>query len=109
MDLYIVKGKSFVGEYFESVQLLEGMEEKPKCYIGLGKQINKTKINKLEEGLSYGSYRIILTDKEKIDEARKRIKDCVYKYNLKELNRCQEAIKAIDNHDFKKAIKITNY
>ncbi|HDR7922209.1 MULTISPECIES: hypothetical protein [Bacillus cereus group] len=109
MDLYIVKGKSFVGEYIESVQLLEGMEEKPKSYIGLGKQINKTKINKLEEGLSYGSYRIILTDKEKIDEARRRIKDCVYKYNLKELNRRQEAIKAIDNHDFTKAIKITNY
>lgn len=109
MDLYVVKGKVFSGEYIEGIQLLDGMEEKQKCYVGLGKQIHKTKINKVEGGLSYGSYRIIVKDKEKIDEARKRIKDCVYKYTLNELNRCQEAMKAIDNHDFTKAIKITNY
>jgi len=109
MDLYIVKGKAFAGVYSESVELLDGMEEKPKSFVGLGKKINKSKIDKIEMGLTYGSYQIILIDKEKINEARKLIKEEVYEYNMKNLKSYQESVEAINNHDFSKEIEINNY
>lgn len=108
MDLYIVRGKAFVGKYIEQIECLDGMDETPKCYVGLGKKIHKNKINQLENGTTIGSFQMIVTDKENINEARKQIKERVYQYNLKEFQRYQEAVKAIQEHDLSQEVKIRN-
>jgi hypothetical protein len=74
MDIFIVKGKALDGKYSENVHHLEGMEEKPKSYVGLGRKISKAKIGVIEEGVYHGMFQIVLTDKSEIDNARKKSK-----------------------------------
>ena len=109
MDIYIIKGNAIMGEYSESIHLLDEMEDKPKSYVGLGRKISKNKIGKLEEGNAYGVFQIILDDKGGIPEARKRIKEKVYEYNLKEYLKYKSVVESFSNYDIEKEIKIKDY
>lgn len=109
MDLYIVKARAFNDAYGERVEILKGMEEKQKSYVGLGKKINKNKIEKLEEGMFYGSFQIILTDKNKIYQSRKRLKEAIYNYHLKEFKKHESCIESINKHNLISEIKIKDY
>lgn len=98
MKLFIVKASAGKDYYSERVEVLDGMEEKPKTYVGQGKKINKDKIGKIEAGIFYGSFNMVLTDEVLIQDAREKLKERVYQYNLKEYTKYQDTLNAIKNH-----------
>lgn len=114
MDLYFITGSTFGGahssaEYVETVHVLREVEEKPKCYTKHRTKINKSKIDTVEKRTFPGSYQMIVTDKEKINEARRQVKERVLRYNVNELRKYQEKIQALENHDFTEELEIEKY
>jgi hypothetical protein len=109
LKLYIVKGMLFYDKYDEVVEILDDMEEKQKCYVRNGKRINKNKIGVLEEGLFKGSYKIVLIDKNEVQNARKKIKEKIWQNKMKELETIQKEIQALENHHLESEIRFKEY
>lgn len=109
MDIYIIEGKVTMNEYFEKIQLMTEMEEKPKTYIGEGRKFNKEQEGKIERGLIDGSYKTFLTNPGKMSEARSQIREKVLAYNLRELKKYQASVDHIRNYDIHQEIKIRKY
>lgn len=99
MIVYVVKGSVPLDKYIEGVEIVDELEEKPKSYVKKGRKISKDKINKIEEGMFYGSYRIHLTDKDLIDNARIQIRDKVLLYHQRIVEKHQKSLESIRNHD----------
>lgn len=105
MILYLVKGSATMGEYGDVVEVIGGLEEKPKSYVGQGRKINKDKINKLEEGMFYGSYNIHLIDKSLVEEARMRIRDRVLQYHQTIVEKHTKSVDSVKSFDIRSPIE----
>lgn len=99
MILYIVKARATHGGYNEEVEVLNKMEEKAKSFIGNNRRINKDNVDQLDEGMFFGSYQIVLTDKGEIQDARRTVKEAVRNYQLNKYEEAVIAISEIDAHD----------
>lgn len=107
--IYLVRGKGYYDEYREIIRIFENMNEKAKSYVGLGKRINKDKINKVQEGMFKGSFEIYLTNEAKINEARKIIKEKVIKYHRERYEDEKNTLDSLEKHSLDIDIKYREY
>lgn len=107
--LYLVKGNGYWDEYKEIIRIFEDMEEKSKSYVGLGRRINKDKINKVQEGAQRGSYEIFVNDEDKIKEARKIVKERVVKYHREKYEDEKNILDSLEKHSLDSIIQYREY
>lgn len=110
MDIYIVKAMSGSDGYRDSVSHLDNMKETKLSYSGNGRVIRKAKIGVLEEGSFYGSFKIAVTSKDDIHEARERLRDKVYRYNANLMTKYTEYAASAMSYSLEdNEIKITSW
>lgn len=104
--LYIVYGNVINDHYNDSVEKYEFFIEKPRLYEGYGMKINKKLIGDIQNGLSSGSYKIVVDKFEDIDTARIKINEKLIDYRTEKLKKYTEELKKANQFDVNKEYPI---
>lgn len=109
MDVYLLNAKCYGGEYMEKAERMPDMEEKPKCFTGYGKRIDKKKIGVIEEGNFNGSFIVYLTNPTDIPHVRERLHQIVCNYAKKEFEKAKANLDAAEKMTLTNALIIRDY
>lgn len=104
--LYIVYGNVFNDHYNDSVEKYEFFIEKSRLYEGYGMKINKKLIGVIQNGLSQGSYKIVVDNIEDINIARININKKLIDFRTEKLKKYKEELNKAKQFDVNKEYSI---
>lgn len=100
--LYIVYGNVLNDHYNDSVEKYDFFVDKPRIYEGYGMKINKRLIGVIQNGLSLGSYKIVIDNFEDIKNARIEINKKLIDYRTEKLKKYTEELNKANQFDVNK-------
>lgn len=102
--LYIVYGNVINDHYNDSVEKYGYFIEKQKSYVdeGCNMRINKNLIGVVQNGLSSGSYKVVVDRFEDIDNARIKINEKIIAYRTEKLKKYTKELEKAKQFEVKK-------